>query len=30
MEEWKDIKIIQNGVEYDFTGIYQISNERQS
>ena len=27
MEVWRDIKIIQNGKEYDFTGCYQISNE---
>lgn len=26
MEEWKDIVIEQNGIVYDFTGKYQVSN----
>ena len=25
-EIWKDIKFKENGVEYDFTGLYQVSN----
>ena len=26
MEQWKDIYFIENGVEYDYRGLYQISN----
>ena len=26
MEEWKDIVITKNGVTYDFTGLYLVSN----
>lgn len=26
VEEWKDIVIIKNGIQYDYTGLYQISN----
>lgn len=26
MEEWKDIYFIENGIEYDYRGLYQVSN----
>lgn len=26
MEQWKDIVVVKNGITYDFTGIYQVSN----
>ena len=26
-EIWKDIKFEENGIEYDFTGLYQVSNQ---
>lgn len=30
MEQWKDIKVIVKGIEYDFTELYQVSNMRKS
>ena len=26
MEEWKDIVIVRNGITYDYTGLYKVSN----
>ena len=27
MEQWKDIHFWQDGVEFDYRGLYQVSNE---
>jgi hypothetical protein len=27
MEEWKDIYFIENGIEWDYRGLYQVSNK---
>ena len=27
MEVWKDIYFIENGIEYDYRGLYQVSSE---
>lgn len=27
MEVWKDIYFIENGIEYDYRGLYQVSNQ---